>query len=329
MIRRRRFIGLLGGAAAWPLAARAQQSGKPIPTIGYFSARSPETDALYLAAFRRGLAETGHAEGRNVAIEFRWANGRYDLLPELAQDLVRRQVAVVVTSGGELPASAAKSATSTIPILFVGGRDPVRTGLVSSLNRPGGNVTGVVTFLESLTTKLLGLLRDLVPSAGTIAFLINPSEPTAELQIRDVQAAARSVGQPLVVLPAATEGDIDSAFEALVRQRVGALIVGVGPYYITRTDQLVGLAARYALPTIYFRREFAAAGGLMSYGSSAPEAYHQLGIYAGRILKGERPADLPVVQSARFELVINLRTARTLGLAVPPGLMAIADEVIE
>ena len=327
-MNRREFITMLGGAAAaWPLVARAQQQAMPV--IGYFSARSSESDVPYLAPFRQGLNETGYVEGKNVAIEFRWGGGEYDRLPGLAEDLVRRRVAVIVTSGGPLSALAAKAATTTIPILFV-SRDPVQDGLVASFSHPGGNVTGVVTLLDS-PTKQLGLLRDLVPNAAIIAALVNPDDinDITGSWIKDIQAAARAVAQQLLVLTATTEPHIDTAFATLVEKHAGALVVGVGALFNTHREKLIALAARHAVPTIYFRREFTVAGGLMSYGTSAAETYRQLGIYTGRILKGEKPADLPVVQSSKFEFIINLRTAKTLGLTIPPGLIAIADEVIE
>jgi putative tryptophan/tyrosine transport system substrate-binding protein len=324
-MKRREFLGVLGGATALPLAARAQQQAMPV--IGYLSARSLESDVSYLAAFRQALNETGYVEGKNVAIEFRWGAGRYDRLSALVEDLVRRRVAVIVTSGGALPALAAKAATTTIPILFVGS-DPVQEGLVASFSHPGGNVTGVVTLLDS-STKQLGLLRDLVPNAAIIAVLVNPDDSITGSWIKDIQATASAVAQQLLVLTATTEPHIDTAFATLVEKHASALVVEVGAFFNTHREKLIALAAQHAVPTIYFRREFTAAGGLMSYGTSAAETYRQLGIYTGRILRGEKPADLPVVQSSKFEFVINLRTAKTLGLPIPPGLIAIADEVIE
>jgi putative ABC transport system substrate-binding protein len=300
-----------------------------MPVIGYFSARSSESDVPMLAAFRQGLNETGYVEGKNVAIEFRWGDGEYDRMPTLAEDLVRRQVAIIVTSGGEISAQAAKAATATIPIVFNVGADPVRFGLVASLNRPGGNLTGVTSFVRVLGAKQIGLLRELVGTAIVIAFLVNPNEPTAESQISDVQAAAREVGQQLIILRAGTESEIDAAFVAIVQQRVGALLVGAGPFFLTREHKFVALAARHAVPAMYFRREFSEAGGLMSYGSNTAELYRQVGVYTGRILKGEKPADLPVQQPTKFELIINLKTAKALGITIPNTLIGRADEVIE
>jgi len=327
-MQRREFITLLGGAAvAWPLAARAQQPAMPV--IGYLSARSSESDVSMLAAFHQGLKETGYVVGKNVAIEFRWGDGQYDRLPALAEDLVRRNVAVIVTSGGEISALAAKAATTKIPIVFNVGEDPIRIGLIASLNRPGGNITGVTSLLGVLGTKQLGLLRDLVPKAALIAMLVNPNDTWGETQITNTEASARAIGQQLVVLRASTERDIDAAFVTLVQQRVGALLVAASPFFVVRADYLIALAARHALPAIYFRREIADAGGLMSYGTSTAELYGQIGAYAGKILNGANPADLPVMQATKFELVINLKTAKALGLTVPPMLLARADEVIE
>ena len=324
-IERRKFLATLGGAAAWPLAARAQQAA--LPVIGYFSARLPDSDVSYLAAFRQGLNETGYVEGKNVAIEFRWGAGQYDRLPSLVEDLVRRRVAVIVTSGGPLPALAAKAATTTIPIVFVSS-DPVQEGLVASFSHPGGNLTGVVTLLDS-PTKQFGLLRDMMPNAAVIACLVNPDEEVTGPWIRDIQAAARAVAQQLLVLTATTEPHIDTAFAALVENQASALVVAVSALFNTHREKLIALSAQHAVPTIYFRREFTVAGGLMSYGTSAAETYRQLGVYTGRILRGEKPADLPVVQSTKFELVINASTARMLGLTVPDKLLAAADEVVE
>jgi putative tryptophan/tyrosine transport system substrate-binding protein len=282
-----------------------------------------------LSAFHRGLNETGYVVGKNVAIEFRWGDGQYDLLPALAEDLVRRNVAIIVTSGGELSALAAKRATSKIPIVISVGEDPVRYGLVASLNRPGGNITGVTSLLGTLGAKQLGLLRDLVPKTGKVAMLVNPDDPWAETQITNTEAAAHAVGQQLMVLRANTKPDIDTAFATLVKKQIGALLVANSPFFVTQADYLIALSARLALPTVYFRREIAAIGGLMSYGSSTAELYGQMGTYTGKILGGANPADLPFMQATRFELVINLKTAKTLGLDIPPTLLARADEVIE
>jgi putative tryptophan/tyrosine transport system substrate-binding protein len=322
-LRRRQFITLLAGAAAtWPVATRAQQ---PVPVIGYFSARSPVTDAPMLSAFRQGLNDTGFIEGRNVAMEFRWAEGRDDRLLELAHDLVRRRVAIVITTGGESTARAVKTATSTIPIVFISGIDPVESGLVDSLNRPGGNLTGVSSILLPVIPKQIGLLSELAPNAALIGVLVGPES----FRIANLEDAARAVGRRLIILKASTDAEIDVAFEAFIQQRVQALLVGPGPLFVTRMDRLVAFAARHFLPAMYSRRELVDAGGLVSYASSTAEGYRQMGIYAGRILKGEKPSELPVVQPTRFELVINLKTARALGLDIPPTLLARADEVIE
>ncbi len=297
--------------------------------IGYLNGTSPAPSAQFVAAFRQGLNETGYAEGRNVTIEYRWAEGRYDRLTELAADLVRRQVAVIVASGGAAAIASAKQATATIPILFVTGSDPVQTDLVASLNRPGGNVTGVHFFTVELESKRLGLLRDLVPNAATIAVLLNPTYPNAAFHLQEVENAARKAGQQIQILSASTEAEIDVAFARLPQLRAGALLVGADPFFNSRRDQIVALAARYAIAAIYEQRTFAQAGGLASYGTSQTDAYRQVGIYTGRVLRGEKPADLPVVQSTKFEFVINLKTAKALGLEVPPGLSSMADEIIE
>jgi putative tryptophan/tyrosine transport system substrate-binding protein len=327
-MRRREFITLLGGAAAWPLAARAQQSA--LPVVGFLHAGSPESSTHRVAAFRRGLNETGYFEGQNVAVEYRWAEGRYDRFSELAAELVRRQVSVIVTPGNPVAANAAKAATSAIPIVFAVGGDPVKLGLVASLARPGGNVTGVNFFVTELTAKRLGLLRELLPTAARVAVLVNPANPpTAESTARDVQAAAGGIGLQIHILNASTIREIDAAYASLVRERADALLIAGDGFFNSRRVQLAMLAVRHAVPAAYSTREYAEAGGLMSYGTSLADTDRQVGIYAGRILRGTKPADLPVVQASKFELVINLQAARMLGLEVPPTLLARADEVIE
>ena len=327
-MRRRTFISLLGGAAVgWPQSARAQQPA--MPAIGFLDPRSPDTMADRLRGFRKGLKETGYAEGENVAIEYRWAEGHSDRLPALAVGLVRRQVKVLLASGGSPPALAAKTATTSLPIVFIIGNDPVKLGLVASVNRPGGNITGVSVIRLELTAKRLELLREMVPTATVAALLVNPTNPYSEPEIREIEEASRTLSLRLHVLQARSERDIDAAFASLLELRASALLVSADPLFSGLRNQLVALAASYALPVIYAYRDFAEGGGLMSYGASIADAYRQAGIYVGQILKGEKPADLPVMQPTKFELVLNLKTAKALGLEVPATLLARADEVIE
>ena len=327
VIRRREFITLLGGAAAWPLAVGAQQAAMPV--IGFLGGGSPDAFAHVVNAFRQGLYETGFAEGQNVTIEYRWAEGQYDRLPALVADLIRQKSAVIVATGGDVGVRAAKKAATAIPIVFTSGSDPVAADFVSSLNRPGGNVTGVSLFVSVLEGKKLELLRELVPMAAVIGFLVNPNNPRADVDTADMQAAARALGKLLLILKADGEHDFDAVFTNLAQQRVDALVVHTEPFFLSRRDHLVELAARYSIPTIYGLREFAAAGGLISYGTKLSDSYRQVGIYTGKILKGEKPADLPVMQPTKFEFVINLKAAKALGLTVPTSLLVRADEVIE
>jgi len=328
-IGRRKFLATLSGAAvAWPLGARGQQSAMPV--IGFLSIRSPNTDGRFLVSFRQGLSDSGFVEGQNIAVEYRYAEGQIDRLPSLVADLVRRQVAIIVTTGSVQGALTAKTATNTIPIVFTTGGDPLREGLVHSLNRPGGNLTGVTTSFSEAASKRLGLLREIAPKSAVIGVLVNPNDPVAANNEADnMRAAARSVGQRIEILRAGTECDIDTVFASMIDMRVDALLVAPHALFATQTNQLVALAARHAIPTLYWRREFAEAGGLMSYGSSLADAFRVVGVYAGRILKGEKPGDLPVQQPTKFELVVNVKAAKTIGLTIPESFLARADEVIE
>jgi ABC-type uncharacterized transport system substrate-binding protein len=325
-MRRREFIKLVcGSAAAWPLAARAQQTAMPV--VGFLRSTSLADSTHFVTSFRQGLKEAGFVEGQNVAIEFRYAEGRGDRLPELVADLIHKPAAVIVSN---YPAAVvAKAATIAVPIIFITGSDPVRDGLVASLSRPGGNITGVVFIVGDLGAKRLELLRQLVPNATTIGVLVNPNTPETEAERNDLLAASLKIGQQLSILDVGSDRDIENAFATLVQRGAGAALIGSGPFLTSHRQQLVALAARSGLPTMYPLREFIAAGGLISYGASITEAYRQAGAYAGQILKGEKPADLPVMQSTKFEFVLNLKTAKTLGLKVPPALIALADEVIE
>jgi ABC-type uncharacterized transport system substrate-binding protein len=324
---RRKFITLIGGAAAaWPLAARAQQTGMPV--VGFLHPATPVGYAHIVAALRQGLSETGHIEGRNLAIEFRWGDDHLDRMPALAADLVRHRVAVIV-AGGLSAAIAARSVTTTMPIVFSAGTDPVKAGLVASFNRPGGNITGLLQFNDSLITKRLEMMRELVPKASVIGLLVDPKAVSATPRSESVQAAARAIGQQLRVLSATSQEQFDEVFATAKHEQIGALLVSNGTVFTNGRERLVALAARYAIPTSYEYREFVAAGGLLSYGANHTDEYRQVGAYAGRILKGEKPADMPVIQTTKFELAINLRAAKALGLTVPPTLLARADEVIE
>src|SRR5262245_22382016 len=325
-VRRREFITLLGGAAAgWPLAARPQQPTMPI--IGFLSARSPDESAPHVASFRRGLSETGYNEGDNVVIDYRWAEGQYDRLPALASDLVARRVNVLAAIADPSP-QAAKAATQTIPIVFAANGDPLKVGLVASLNRPGGIATGVTIFGPDAVTKRLQLLHELVPQAGLITYVANPNSPTGDIEMEAARSAARSLGKEILVLNAGNEHEFDAAF-ATIDRRTDALLFASDPFFVTWRDKLVALTASHQIPAIYYLREFAEAGGLMAYGNGLSEVYRLVGLYIGRILKGEKPADLPVQQSTKFELVINLKAAKALGLSMPQTLLVSADEVIE
>jgi putative ABC transport system substrate-binding protein len=327
MIQRREFITLVGGAVAWPIAARGQQPAMPV--IGLLGAISAGAATSIAAAIRQGLTEEGFVEGQNVIIEQRWADNQLDRLPALVAELVARNVALIVTSGSVPPALAAKTATSTIPIVFHMGADPVAAGVVGSLNRPGGNITGVSVLTVAAFSKRLGLLHDIVPADKIIGVLVNQASPTTEASINELEAAARPLGLTLHIVRANSERELDEAFAALAERQVGALITGSDPYFGSRRDQIVALAARYAIPVMYSGSEYVVAGGLMGYNASLLDAYRQVGVYAGRILKGAKPHELPVMQPTKFELVINLKTAKSLGLVIPPGILAIADEVIE
>jgi putative tryptophan/tyrosine transport system substrate-binding protein len=326
MIRRREFTTLIGGAAAaWPLAARAQQPA----VVGFLSGRSAADSAEEVKAFHRGLAETGHVEGKNITVEFRWADGHYDRLPALATELVARRVAVIAAVGGGASGLAAKSVTSTIPIVFSSGGDAVKIGLVASLNRPGGNVTGVNIIFGALGAKRLELLHELVPAASVIAMLVNPNYPSAPIEVQDVELAGRKLGLKVYIFNARTENEIEPAFTGLFEQKGSGLLVADDPFFQGQRDRIVRLAEHHATPAIYFSRDFVDAGGLMSYGPSLVDAYRLVGMYSGRILKGEKPADLPVQQPTKYSLIINLKTAKALGLTIPDKFLALADEVIE
>ena len=326
-MRRRDFLGVIGAAAPWPIVARAQQPA--LPVVGFMSGRSPDDAAHLIAAFRQGLGEGGFVEGRNIVIEYRWALGQYERLSELAADLVSCRVAVLVGAGGDGSAVAAKQASATIPVVFGMGGDPVKAGLVESLNRPGGNATGFTLLTNEMEPKRLGMLHDLVPGAAVLGVLLNPNFPPAGRQLLDLEDAARKINQRLFVAKASNDGELSAAFTSLVAQQVGALLVAADPYFDTRHDRIIAFAAQNRLPAIYQFREYAVAGGLISYGPNITEMYRQAGAYAARILKGEKPSNLPVVQPTKFEFVVNLKTAKALGLVIPAGLISFADEVIE
>ena len=326
-MRRREFITLLGGAVAAPITAYAQRTAMPM--VGFIHILSLESVPHYVSGFQQGLKEAGFVEGHNVAVEYRWAQGQYDRLPQLAADLVRRQVAVIVASGGEPSPQVAKAATQTIPVVFTANGDPVSEGLVASLNQPGGNLTGITIFGPATVTKRLQLLQELMPEAATFAYLMNPNNPNAVIEMRTAETAVRSLGREMFVVTAASEQDLDSAFAMMNQKRADALLVASDTFFLGRRKELVAMVAGRRLPAAFYLREFAEAGGLMTYGNSLIEVYRQVGLYVARILKGEKPADLPVQQSTKFELVINLKTAKVLGLTIPPSLLARADEVIE
>jgi putative ABC transport system substrate-binding protein len=327
-LRRREFITLLSSAAAtWPLAVRAQQPAMPV--VGFLGAPSAAPYTRYVAAVHQGLKEVGYIEHQNVTMEYRWADGQYDRLPAMAADLVSRRVAVIVPIGGAPATMAAKAATSTIPIVFNLGADPIQLGLVANLNRPGGNITGIAMMTQEIEVKRLELLHELAPSSSSIAILLNPSNAQSQAQESEAHAAARVIGRRVLVLKATTEHEIEDAFAVLARERAGALLVGADTFFLSQATLFVVLTARYSVPTIYTFRAYVDAGGLMSYGSNLLDAYRQTGIYTGRVLKGEKPADLPIVQPTKFELIINLKTARAVGIAIPPTLLTRADEVIE
>lgn len=326
-MRRREFITLVGSAAVWSFVARAQQA--TLPVIGFMSGRSPEDSKHLTAAFHQGLGETGFVDGKNVAIEYRWALGRYDRLPTLATDLVNHHVAVLVAVGGDVSAVAAKQATTTIPIVFGTGSDPAKIGLVTSLSRPDGNATGYMLVTNDLEPKRLGILHDLVPNAAVIAVLVNPNFPPAKAQLAALENAAQAITQRLAVFRASNDTELDAGLASLIQQRVSALLVAADPYFDTRRERITAFAAQNKLPAIYQFREYALAGGLMSYGPRITDAYRQAGLYVGQILKGKKPADLPIVGPTKYEFVINLKTARALGLSIPSGLISFADEVIE
>jgi len=326
-MRRREFVGLVGGVAAWPLAARAQQSAMPV--IGFLASLSSTYVAHFTPAFRAGLSETGYIDGQNVLIEFRSAEGQYDRLTTLAAELVDRKVAVIVATGGSEPAKVAKAATATIPIVFISAADPVRAGVVISFNRPGGNITGVSLLGSALEAKRLELLHEMVPGASPIGVLLNPKYPDFDLELRELQDAANVINRKIIVARASTRNEVDAAFTMITQQAASALLVAQDAFFNSQRDYLVALAARFKLPAIYNQREQAEVGGLFSYGTNFADGYRQAGVYVGKLLKGAKPSDLPILQPTKYEFVINLRTAKTLGLGVPPSLLALADEVIE